>query len=39
VTERGRVHGLRGELGDVRSFVELTDAAASSEFALVRAEL
>ena len=39
VTERGRVAGLRGELGTVRSFAEITDRAASYEFALVRAEL
>lgn len=39
VTERGRVAGLRGELGAVRSFAEMTDRAASYEFSLVRAEL
>ena len=39
VTERGRVNGLRGELGAVRSFVELTDRSVSHEFSLVRAEL
>jgi hypothetical protein len=39
VTERGRVAGLRGELGLVRSFTELTDRSASYEFSLVRAEL
>ncbi len=39
VTERGRVAGLRGELGQVRSFTELTDRDVSYEFALVRAEL
>ena len=39
VTERGRVAGLRGELGEVRSFTELTDRDVSYEFALVRAEL
>jgi hypothetical protein len=39
VTERGRVAGLRGELGEVRSFTELTDRSVSYEFSLVRAEL
>ena len=42
VTERGRVAGLRselGELGEVRSFTELADRDVSYEFALVRAEL
>jgi 4-amino-4-deoxy-L-arabinose transferase-like glycosyltransferase len=39
VTERGRVAGLRNELGAVRSFTELADRDASYEFALVRAEL
>jgi 4-amino-4-deoxy-L-arabinose transferase-like glycosyltransferase len=39
VTERGRVAGLRNELGEVRSFAELTDRDVSYEFALVRAEL
>jgi 4-amino-4-deoxy-L-arabinose transferase-like glycosyltransferase len=39
VTERGRVAGLRGELGEVRSFTELTDRGVSYEFSLVRAEL
>ena len=39
VTERGRVAGLRGELGAVRSFTELTDRTVSYEFSLVRAEL
>ena len=39
VTERGRVAGLRGELGAVRSFSEMTDRSASYEFSLVRAEL
>jgi hypothetical protein len=39
VTERKRVSGLRSELGAVRSFAELTDAATSYEFSLVRAEL
>jgi 4-amino-4-deoxy-L-arabinose transferase-like glycosyltransferase len=39
VTERGRVAALRGELGAVRSFAEMTDRGASYEFSLVRAEL
>ncbi len=39
VTERGRVAGLRNELGVVRSFAELTDRSVSYEFSLVRAEL
>jgi 4-amino-4-deoxy-L-arabinose transferase-like glycosyltransferase len=39
VTERGRVAGLRNELGAVRSFTELADRDVSYEFALVRAEL
>ncbi len=39
VTERGRVAGLRNELGAVRSFSELTDRSVSYEFSLVRAEL
>ena len=39
VTERGRVGGLRGELGAVRSFAEVTDRSVSHEFSLVRAEL
>jgi 4-amino-4-deoxy-L-arabinose transferase-like glycosyltransferase len=39
VTERGRVAGLRGELGAVRSFAEMTDRSTSYEFSLVRAEL
>ena len=39
VTERGRVNGLRAELGVVRSFEELTSASVSHEFSLVRAEL
>jgi len=39
VTERGRVAGLRGELGAVRSFAEVTDRSVSHEFSLVRAEL
>jgi 4-amino-4-deoxy-L-arabinose transferase-like glycosyltransferase len=39
VTERARVGGLRGELGAVRSFAELTDRSVSHEFSLVRAEL
>jgi 4-amino-4-deoxy-L-arabinose transferase-like glycosyltransferase len=39
VTERGRVSTLRGELGSVRSFAELTGPEVSSEFVLVRAEL
>ena len=39
VTERGRVGGLRGELGAVRSFEELTAPSVSHEFSLVRAEL
>jgi hypothetical protein len=39
VTERGRVTGLRSELGAVRSFAEMTDRATSYEFSLVRAEL
>lgn len=39
VTERARVPGLRSELGDVRSFAELTGASVSYEYRLVRAEL
>jgi len=39
VTERGRVNGLRSELGSVRSFEELTAPSVSHEFSLVRAEL
>ncbi|WP_394835522.1 glycosyltransferase family 39 protein [Pendulispora rubella] len=39
VTERSRIRGLRAELGPTRAFEELTDASASAEFALVRAEL
>lgn len=39
VTERGRVATLRGELGAVRSFAELTGPDVSHEFVLVRAEL
>jgi 4-amino-4-deoxy-L-arabinose transferase-like glycosyltransferase len=39
VTERGRVATLRGELGAVRSFAELTEPSTSHEFSLVRAEL
>jgi 4-amino-4-deoxy-L-arabinose transferase-like glycosyltransferase len=39
VTERGRVAGLRSELGAVRSFEELTDKTVSHEFSLVRATL
>ena len=39
VTERGRVSGLRGERGAVRSFEELTGREVSHEFSLVRAEL
>lgn len=39
ITERGRIGHLQRELGDVRSFAELTDAATCSEFGLVRAEL
>ena len=39
VTERGRVAGLRGELGEMRSFTELTNRSVSYEFSLVRAEL
>jgi 4-amino-4-deoxy-L-arabinose transferase-like glycosyltransferase len=39
VTERGRITGLRNELGEVRSFAELTDRSVSHELALVRAEL
>jgi len=39
VTERGRVSGLRAELGVVRTFTEVTDRAVSHEFTLVRAEL
>jgi hypothetical protein len=39
VTERGRVGGLRSELGAVRSFEELTAPSVSHEFSLVRAEL
>ena len=39
VTERGRVAGLRSELGAVRSFSEMTDRATSYEFSLVRTEL
>jgi 4-amino-4-deoxy-L-arabinose transferase-like glycosyltransferase len=39
VTERGRVAGLKNELGAVRSFAELTDRSVSYEFSLVRAAL
>jgi 4-amino-4-deoxy-L-arabinose transferase-like glycosyltransferase len=39
VTERGRVNGLRNELGAVRAFEEMTDGQVSHEFRLVRAEL
>lgn len=39
VTERGRVNGLRAELGAVRTFAEVTDRSVSHEFSVVRAEL
>jgi 4-amino-4-deoxy-L-arabinose transferase-like glycosyltransferase len=39
VTERGRISGLKRELGAPSSFVELTGPDVSSEFTLVRAVL
>ena len=39
VTERGRVGVLRGELGTVETFDELTPPPVSAEFTLVRARL
>ncbi|HVH47053.1 MAG TPA: glycosyltransferase family 39 protein, partial [Labilithrix sp.] len=39
VTERSRVRTLQQELGAFRTFVELTSAAISAEFTLVRVEL
>ena len=39
VTERGRINGLKSELGAVRSFQESTLAESSPEFALLRVDL